>query len=39
MDIKPALAQIEFSKVALQKQLTYLVELRKALFYKYLKHK
>lgn len=39
MDIKPVLAQIEFSKVVLQKQLTYLMELRKALFYKYLKHK
>ena len=37
MDIKPALAQIEASQSNLQMQLNYLMQLRKALFYKYLK--
>jgi len=35
MDIKPALAQIEASQSNLQIQLTYLMQLRKALFHKY----
>ena len=37
MDIKPALAQIEASQSNLQMQLNYLMQLRKALFCKYLK--
>jgi len=38
-DIQNTLAQIESSKTNLQKQLDYLMQLRKALFYKYLKSK
>lgn len=36
-DIQKTLAQIESSKTSLQKQLDYLMQLRKSLFYKYLK--
>lgn len=36
-DIQNTLAQIEASSVTLQKQLDYLIQLRKVLFYKYLK--
>lgn len=36
-DVQNSLAQIEALKVNLQKQLDYLMQLRKALFYKYLK--
>ena len=37
MDIKPALTQIEATQSNLQVQLNYLMQLRKALFSKYLK--
>ena|ERR1700752_1984287 len=36
-DIQNALAQIEQAKDSLQKQLSYLMQLRKSLFYRYLK--
>ena len=36
-DVQNSLAQIEALKVNLQKQLDYLMQLRKSLFYKYLK--
>ena len=38
MDIKPALAQIEALQSNLHSQLNYLMQLRKSLFCKYLKH-
>ena len=38
-DIQNTLAQIEALQVNLQTQLTYLMQLRKSLFYKYLKSK
>ena len=38
-DVQNTLAQIESHQINLQKQLDYLMQLRKALFYKYLKSK
>ena len=38
-DVQNILAQIESHQINLQKQLDYLMQLRKALFYKYLKSK
>lgn len=37
LDVAPAIAQIEVHSVKLQKQITYLMQLRKAIFHKYLK--
>lgn len=37
-DVQNTLAQIETHQINLQKQLDYLMQLRKALFYKYLKN-
>ena len=37
-NVQNALAQIEVASSSLQKQLDYLMQLRKALFYKYIKH-
>lgn len=36
LDVAPALAQIEAHTINLQKQLSYLLQLRKSLFHKYL---